>query len=253
MLSLKGCIVTVDALNCQRETARKIVDQGGDYALALKGNQGTLHADVSRFLDDPATAITADHRTVDGDHGRIETRRSTVATDIGWLQEDPQWPGLQAIGKVTRSSEASTKTTVETAYYLLSKPLSPERFGEVVRAHWAVENSLHWVLDVIMNEDQPETASITARKTSQSCGTWRSISSPRKNPKNQSDENSIARGGTTHSSPKSSLSFDMRLPWDTGESGLCKQEKWHIHVTSNAEDRICLSSMKLSSSASASI
>ena len=154
MLSLKGCIVTVDALNCQREIARKIVDQGGDYALALKGNQGTLHADVRRYLDDPqaVTVIAPPH--VEGDHGRIETRVSVVSSDIGWLQEPHQWPGLQAIGKVTRTRETATKTTTETAYYLLSAPLSPQRFGEVVRAHWGVENSLHWVLDVVMNEDQ---------------------------------------------------------------------------------------------------
>jgi len=96
MLSLKGCIVSVDALNCQREIARQIVDQGGDYALALKGNQGTLHDDVRMFLDDPATpAITTD-TTVDGDHGRIETRTSTISTAVDWLQEDHRWPGLKS-------------------------------------------------------------------------------------------------------------------------------------------------------------
>lgn len=154
MLSLKGCIVTVDALNCQRDIARQIVDQGGDYALALKGNQGTLHDDVRMFLDDPATtAITAD-TTVDGDHGRIETRTSTISTAVDWLQEDHHWPGLKAIGKIVRTRETGAKTTTETAYYLLSTPTTAARFGQVVRAHWAVENSLHWTLDVIMNEDQ---------------------------------------------------------------------------------------------------
>jgi predicted transposase YbfD/YdcC len=154
MLSLKGAIVTVDALNCQRDIARQIVDQGGDYALALKGNQGTLHADVSTFLDDPQRQATPTHVTVDGDHGRIETRTSTLSSDIGWLQEHHQWPGLAAVGKITRSRETATKTTTETAYYLLSTAFSPERFGEVVRCHWGVENRLHWVLDVVMNEDQ---------------------------------------------------------------------------------------------------
>lgn len=154
MLSLKGCIVTVDALNCQRDIARQIVDQGGDYALALKGNQGTLHDDVRRFLDDPdAEKITAPP-AVDGDHGRIETRIASISTAIDWLQEDHQWPGLKAIGKVVRTRETGTKTTTETAYYLLSTPITPERFGQVVRAHWGVENSLHWMLDVTLNEDQ---------------------------------------------------------------------------------------------------
>jgi len=158
MLSLKGCIVTVDALNCQRDIARQIVDQGGDYALALKGNQGTLRGDVGTFLDDPAPrpateAITI-HTTVDGDHGRIETRTATISTSIDWLQEHHHWPGLEAIGKIVRTRETGVKTTTETAYYLLSTPLSAERFGQVVRAHWAVENNLHWTLDVVMNEDQ---------------------------------------------------------------------------------------------------
>ena len=154
MLSLKGCIVTVDALNCQRAIARQIVDQGGDYALALKGNQGTLHDDVSRFLDDPVTQEIAVHTTVDGDHGRIETRAASISTAIDWLQKDHRWPGLKAIGKVVRTREIGTKITTETAYYLLSTPMTAERFGQVARAHWAVENSLHWMLDVTMNEDQ---------------------------------------------------------------------------------------------------
>ena len=85
LLSLKGCIVTADALNCQRAIAAQVVGQGGDYVLALKGNQGTLHDDVRRFLDDPGRAAEAAHAAVDGGHGRIETRTSLVSTDIGWL------------------------------------------------------------------------------------------------------------------------------------------------------------------------
>jgi len=154
MLSLKGCIVTVDALNCQRGIARQIVDQGGDYALALKGNQGTQHDDVRRFLDDPASELTTARPVIDGDHGRLETRTSTISTAIHWLQQDHQWPGLKAIGKIVRTRETAAKTTTETAYYLLSTTISAERFGEVARAHWAVENRLHWTLDVVLNEDQ---------------------------------------------------------------------------------------------------
>jgi predicted transposase YbfD/YdcC len=157
MLSLKGTIVTADALNCQRAIAQQIVDQGGDYALALKGNQGTLLADVRLHLDDPASNVTTAKPAVDADHGRIETRAATVSTDIGWLQKDHDWPGLKAIGKIVRIRETPAKTTTETAYYLLSTPLSPDRLNEVVRSHWAVENQLHWRLDVIMNEDQDRT------------------------------------------------------------------------------------------------
>src|SRR5437870_7037131 len=154
MLRLKGTIVTTDALNCQRAIAQQIVDQGGDYALALKGNQATLHDDVRMFLDDPATTAITTDTTVDGDHGRIETRTSTISTAVDWLQEDHRWPGLKAIGKIVRTREIGAKTTMETAYYLLSTPMTAAHFGQVVRAHWAVENSLHWTLDVIMNEDQ---------------------------------------------------------------------------------------------------
>ena len=157
MLSLKGTIVTVDALNCQRAIAEQIVKQGGDYALALKGNQGSLHDDVRLYLDDPACHAAVSKPDVDADHGRIETRTAAVSTDIAWLRESHEWPGLAAIGKVERIRETPEKTTTETAYYLLSAALSPERLNEVVRQHWGVENRLHWRLDVVMNEDQDRT------------------------------------------------------------------------------------------------
>jgi predicted transposase YbfD/YdcC len=157
MLSLQGTIVTTDALNCQRAIATQIVDQGGDYALALKQNQGTLHNDVILFLDDPASNVITAAPTLDADHGRIETRTATVSTDIGWLQETHHWPGLAAIGKVHRIREIGSKTTTETAYFLLSTKLTPERLNEVVRSHWGIENRLHWRLDVVMNEDQNRT------------------------------------------------------------------------------------------------
>lgn len=159
LLSLKGTTVTVDALNCQRAIAQQIVDQGGDYAMALKDNQKTLHDDVRRFLDDPATQGLVTARTVDGDHGRIETRTAAVATDIDWLRDSHHWPGLRGIGKIQRSRETADKTTRETSYFLLSAPLSPERFLEIVRSHWEVENRLHWRLDVVMNEDQQRNRS----------------------------------------------------------------------------------------------
>jgi len=121
MLSLEGCIVTVDALNCQREIARQVIEQNGDYVMALKGNQGTLHDDVRRFLDDPETTLSVSDSTVDGEHGRIETRTSMVSTDIAWLQADHRWPGLTAVGKTVRIRQMADKTTTETAYYLMSQ------------------------------------------------------------------------------------------------------------------------------------
>lgn len=157
MLSLKGAIVTTDALNCQRAIARQIVEQKGDYALALKANQETLYDDVVLLLNDPEAPQATMPPAVEADHGRIETRTATVSTEVKWLQEQHQWPGLQAVGKVERVRQTAEKTTTETAYYLLSKPLVPERFNEVARQHWGVENSLHWRLDVVMNEDQDRT------------------------------------------------------------------------------------------------
>jgi predicted transposase YbfD/YdcC len=157
MLALKGAIVTTDALNCQRAIAQQIVGQQGDYALALKGNQGTLYDDVILLLDDPELKSSTSAPLVEADHGRIETRTATVSTEIDWLMKQHQWPGLKAVGKVVRVRETAEKTTTETAYYLLSRVLSPERFSEVVRQHWGVENSLHWRLDVVMNEDQDRT------------------------------------------------------------------------------------------------
>jgi predicted transposase YbfD/YdcC len=153
LLTLKGTIVTADALNCQRAIASQVIGQGGDYVLALKGNQGTLFDDVRTFLDDPATPLSTVAET-DAGHGRIERRQASLTRDIAWLQERHAWPGLEAIGKVTARREVGGKTTVKTRYYLLSTALSPERFNQVVRVHWDIENGLHWVLDVVMNEDQ---------------------------------------------------------------------------------------------------
>lgn len=157
LLCLKGTIVTVDALNCQREIAQQIIEQGGDYAMALKGNQGTLHDDVSTFLEDPKAEATTTNTTVDGDHGRIETRTALVSTHVDWLQERHQWPGLKAIAKVTRIRESADKISTEAAYYLLSQSLTADHFNAVARAHWGVENRLHWCLDVQMGEDGDRT------------------------------------------------------------------------------------------------
>jgi len=136
----------------------RIVSQGGDYVLALKGNRDALHADVIRFFAAPEHEKAATHSTLDKDHGRSETRTSLVSTDIERLQARYQWPGLAAIGKVVRTrattGKMAPKTSTETAYYLLSAPLSPERLGQVARSHWGVENRLYWVLNAVMTEDQ---------------------------------------------------------------------------------------------------
>jgi predicted transposase YbfD/YdcC len=153
LLSLKGRVVTADAMSCQRKIAQQIIDQGADYVLALKGNQETLHDDVRRFLDDPQTKLARAADTDKG-HGRIETRTAALTTDIAWLQDNHDWPGLKAIGKITATREIDGRISIETRCYLLSRAFPPERFNAIVRSHWGIENGLHWVLDVIMDEDQ---------------------------------------------------------------------------------------------------
>ena len=116
MLSLKGCIVTAEAMNCQRTTCAQIAKQDGDYVIALKGNQGSLHDDVRVFLEDPDRPTDPCHTTVDNDHGRIETRTGTVCASVEWLQHRPKWPALGALGKMVRMREAGINTATETTY-----------------------------------------------------------------------------------------------------------------------------------------
>ena len=157
MLRLKSAIVTADALNCQRAIAEQIADQGGDYARALQGNQGTLFDDVALLLDDAELKASTAATVIEADHGRIETRTVTVSTPIDGLTKQHPWPGLKAIGKVVRGRETAPNTSPETAYYLLSAALARERFNAAARQRWNVENSLHRRLDVVMNEDPDRT------------------------------------------------------------------------------------------------
>ena len=141
LLDVKDRIITADAMHTQRTTAKAVCAKGGDYVLALKGNQGTLFEDVKLFLDDPeATDNPQSFQAVDAGHGRIETRTATVSSDIDWLQERHNWPGLSAIGKVTAMREIGGKQTSHTRYFLLSLPLKPERFLDVTRSHWSIES-----------------------------------------------------------------------------------------------------------------
>jgi predicted transposase YbfD/YdcC len=155
LLSLKGCTVTLDALHAQRETAQAVLDQEASYVLALKGNQGTLYEDVRTLLDDAVLPVHERAQTVAADHGRIETREAHLVTDLAWLQEQHDWPGLACIGKITATREDKATGAVQTQdrYYLLSRIMPAQEFLELVRAHWTIENSLHWVLDVILRED----------------------------------------------------------------------------------------------------
>jgi predicted transposase YbfD/YdcC len=159
MLSIEGALVTIDAMGCQRDIAQKIIDKKADYILALKGNQGTLREDVELFVNEQKakgfsdTTVSADE-TVDGDHGRIETRRVTVVHDVAWLQKRHNWPGLKGVIVIDSMREIGARTERETRYYLTSSEWRAERLGRMVRDHWAVENSLHWVMDMAFRDDE---------------------------------------------------------------------------------------------------
>ena len=133
--------------------SRQVLDQGAGYVLALRGNQESLNDDVRLFLNDSATPVAQASQTNKG-HGRIEIRRASVSDDVAGLQERHQWPGLAAVGKITASRQVGDHTSVESRYYLLSQAFPPERFNAIVREHWEIENRLHWMLDVVFNEDQ---------------------------------------------------------------------------------------------------
>ena len=159
MLSIEGAVVTIDAMGCQRDIARKIIDKRADYILALKGNQGTLRDDVELFANEQKARGFADTKvsvdeTVDGDHGRIETRRAIVIHDVAWLQDRHDWPGLKGLVIVESTREIGAKTERETRYYLTSSPWRADRLGPMVRDHWAVENGLHWVMDMTFRDDE---------------------------------------------------------------------------------------------------
>jgi predicted transposase YbfD/YdcC len=159
MMAIEGAIVTIDAMGCQRQIAEKIVDKKADYVLALKGNQGTLREDVEVFAAEQKANGFKDtkvsrHETVDGDHGRIETRTYTAFHDVDWLRERHDWPGLKGVVMVESSREIGDKIERETRFYITSLAWLAYQMGPVIRSHWTIENSLHWVMDMIFRDDE---------------------------------------------------------------------------------------------------
>lgn len=160
MLKLEGAIVTIDAMGTQKDIAAKIVAKQADYVLALKGNQGALHEDAALFFADPVLAKDCPHhQETSGGHGRIE-ERSCRAADAAWLAErHPEWKGLASILSISvrRTVLTTGATSTETRLYISSLPPDPVRLAAAVRAHWCIENNLHWVLDVAFREDDCRT------------------------------------------------------------------------------------------------
>ena len=154
MLDVRGITITADALHCQRETCELIVQEGGDYCLQLKGNQGDMQADVRAFVDDQDTDCIDKYHTIDADHGRIEERSYRIYDVPQYLVDAHDWPHLNAFVHVVSKRTAGEKTSHSERLYLLSKQHSAQSAAALIRGHWEIENSLHWSLDVVMNDDQ---------------------------------------------------------------------------------------------------
>ena len=156
-LDIAGAVITIDAMGCQKKIAEQIVQQKGDYVLSLKGNHGLLHEDVTTYFESsvsPEAAI----QTIDGGHGRIETRTLRVSDELDWLEMEHSWTGLKSILAVTAKREVGKKVTEETRYFISSLSADdPGKLEHAVRAHWSIENNLHWVLDVAFDEDSNRT------------------------------------------------------------------------------------------------
>jgi len=160
ILELKGATVTIDAMGCQKEIAQKVIEKQGDYVLALKGNQGTLAEEVKAWFHkaqrENFKGIAHDFsEEIEQGHGRIEVRRCTqVELDLTWLTNGTQWAGLRTAIEVESERHINEQVTTEKRYYISSHKLSAKQAGSIVRSHWAVENKLHWVLDVTFREDE---------------------------------------------------------------------------------------------------
>ena len=154
LLDLSNKVITIDAIGAQRDICQKIIDQEGDYVVSLKGNQGTLFEDVKTYFELENDDFFLMNTTYDKGHGRLEERVAYVSHDVQWLNEKHGWPGLQAIAKVTSKVLKKGKESTETRYYIASHDFSAERLNAIARSHWGIENQLHWVLDVVFNEDK---------------------------------------------------------------------------------------------------
>ena len=158
LLNLKGNIITIDAMGCQKAIAEIIQEKEADYVLALKSNHGTLHEDVKLFLEAEAVKkssvlIEDSHEEIDAGHGRIETRKCIVSSQIDWIEQRLEWPGLKTIAMIKETREIGNKKSIEHRFFISSLAADAKKIASAVRAHWLIENALHWTLDVVFNED----------------------------------------------------------------------------------------------------
>jgi predicted transposase YbfD/YdcC len=154
-LDIKGNIITIDAMGCQFEIGELILKKEGHYIFSLKGNQGNFFDDIQLFLNDPKQiARFEQYEDYDKGHGRIETRTCWVCHDVAWLQEaHPRWKSIKSIIRIDSVRDIKGKITTETRFYISSMITTPQKFLAAIRSHWAIENNLHWVLDMSFDDD----------------------------------------------------------------------------------------------------
>jgi predicted transposase YbfD/YdcC len=154
LINVDGCIVTIDAMGCQKKIAETIIEKKADYVLMVKDNQKELKEQIEKTFN--VTAISSTDTSVDAGHGRVETRKCDIITDLDLVFGAEDWVGINAIARITseRFIKKSGLSQSETRYYITSLNQEAENVNQIIRSHWAIENNLHWSLDVLFREDQ---------------------------------------------------------------------------------------------------
>lgn len=159
LLDISGSIITIDAMGTQKQIVQTIIENDADYVLALKENHKTFHDEVVRLFDHQEKMMQQGYSfdectTVDGDHGRVETRKYTATSDLGWFEDKSEWKGLNSLCMVESIREIGGKVSQEKRYYISSLECDAQKIGKAIRSHWGIENSVHWILDMAFREDE---------------------------------------------------------------------------------------------------
>jgi predicted transposase YbfD/YdcC len=152
-LALEGAVVTIDAMGCQKKITGTIIDAEADYVIQVKKNQKNLYKDIALFFQDSANGPFDSFETLDGEHGRIETRRYLTTDNLGWLPGKEEWMGINTICMAIREREVNGETSIESSYFISSLENQASTVAKSVREHWGIENGLHWCLDITFRED----------------------------------------------------------------------------------------------------